>query len=92
MAEPQYLTLIDLSEGPCGICASHVRGHCNDCGEEIPAYENMGGNGYRSPMPTHKHLTQLGSQAAKECAYGELCLECYRKAWASAYPEIPCQV
>lgn len=86
------MQLIDVRFAPCEICGKHVAGHCDGCGAAIPVLENMGGAGYQSPKPSHEHLKALGTLAAKEVAYDELCPACYRAAHEKAYPGAVCPI
>lgn len=86
------MNLIDIREKPCDVCAAHVAGHCDCCGAEIPVLPNMGGAGYQSPRPSHEHLKAMGSLVSKEVAYDELCPDCYRNAYVTAYPDKPCPI
>lgn len=79
--------LVDEQDGACELCAAHEAGKCDGCGKQIPVYENMGGNGYRSPRPTHYHLRAVLGVNGREAVFGEYCVACYRQAYKEAYPK-----
>lgn len=88
------LPLYDVRESACPLCAAHQPdGQCDQCGQEVGNMAEMKGRGYRSPRPDHAHLISMsGTLTGKEGAFMELCLSCYREAWAVAYPDSPCEV
>ena len=80
--------ITDPTEGPCPYCSARKPGHCEECGPKLEAYENMGGAGYQSPAPTHRHIgRKIEGGGVREMIWAELCLGCYRLAWAKVYPE-----
>ena len=93
---------IDPADGPCPYCEQwaiqkervidgvKVR-CCDDCGNPIPVYPNMGGNGYDAQTTHHYHLGQITSQAPPTWLHipRELCLECYRVDYQKAFPGHP---
>lgn len=88
--------LIDPADGPCDICAgwdakraAAGRPVCQRCGSGIPAFQNMGGNGFQSVRPHHWHLEQVGDTAGRRAKYQELCHECYLADHKAAYPDVP---
>lgn len=81
--------LIDPADGPCEICAGHRPGVCARCGERVGVYENMAGSGFQSPAPDHWHLRPVEGVSGRQAVYAEVCLECYRKAFAVTYPGHP---
>jgi hypothetical protein len=80
--------LIDEKDGACNICASHQQGKCDECGKAIPVYENMSGNGFQSPLPSHFHLEMVSGVQGRRAKFAELCLACHKKAYKKAYPDI----
>lgn len=63
---------------------------CNDCGIDIPFYENMGRNGYQSLTVDHVHLKEMGiTHPGRHVINKTLCKECYIKDRKIAYPNEP---
>lgn len=92
---PTYETL------DCPICAVRKKGHCMVCGKKIPSeqdtdywvgetplkYRNMGANGFQSISIDHYHFKTIEDVKGRRIVMGELCLECYREDFRTAYPE-----
>ena len=83
---PERPILRDDRDGPCEICGKRKAGICDKCHKKIPEYENMGGNGYQTAVPTHFHITTLEGIQGRRAMHGELCLDCYKKHRAEHYP------
>jgi len=79
-------TLIDEQDGVCEICAKHKDGLCDRCHKKIPVYENMGGRGYQSVVPSHFHLRAVEGNNGRAALWEELCAECYQKHRKQVYP------
>jgi hypothetical protein len=79
-------TLIDERDGVCNICTLRRPGVCDDCGIGIPTYENMSGNGYQSPKPSHFHLEMVAGVQGRRAKYQELCKICYDALYERTYP------
>lgn len=90
--------LIDPVDGPCEFCSewdkrlqkaqANGKGHtCAECGDRIPKYRSMRGNGFVPPRPHHFHLVAVMGAPGREPIYPELCLACYQKSFAAAYPD-----
>jgi len=86
MARP---VLIDPADGPCEICAARGPGRCDSCDAPVGEFEHMAGRGFQSPVPDHWHLRPVEGIAGRQAVYAELCLACYRKAFAAKYPGHP---
>lgn len=78
--------LVDEADGACVYCtewAARKYGPggarcCDQCGDEIPVYGNMQGNGFEGPHPHHYHLRPIhGGPTGRQGILMELCLECY---------------
>ena len=95
---------MDLTEPgeTCPIClkwqTAKVRDgvrYCDRCTNVLT--QHSGGNGYMSPKPHHWHLSTMAVPGAnpvpaKQAIGEELCADCYREAWAEAYPGQRCPV
>ncbi len=91
--------LIDEQDGPCPYCtawaarktdaASRVR-RCDECGQDIPVYPCMGGNGIEAVAAHHYHLRNFhGGPPGRVAIRQELCLECYVAHRAKHFPDGP---
>jgi hypothetical protein len=62
-----------------------------ECGKEIPPYKNVP-VGYQSPEIWYLEEAAVMGINAMRPKRKQLCLECYRTAWARRYPNVECQV
>ncbi len=80
-----------------GPCSESPEKHCADCKIPIPnfdgstsidhRYRNMGGNGFKSHTADHNHLRSVKGSTGIMPVQRELCVECYLKDYAKAYPD-----
>jgi predicted amidophosphoribosyltransferase len=89
------LPIINPEEGICPFCAKKGQTDpfdvhlCDRCSRTISDYENMSGQGFQSPRPSHRHLALIASIPGYQMIYDELCLDCYQAEFAQVYPEQP---
>lgn len=68
----------------CDVCRSHVANACDDCHTPF----SKGQTRYRS-QTYHFHPATIGGVAGTRAVQKELCVDCYRKDYAKAYPNEP---
>lgn len=91
--------LIDEQDGPCPYCAEWTANkyaedgrtrRCDDCGNPIPVYPCMGGNGLEGTEAHHYHLRPInGGPAGRVAIKQELCLLCYVAHRIKHFPNGP---